>query len=257
MSDARITDDQVSQFEREGFLAVPGAISGWIESLRAAMPEFLETAYDPLAGRAREPDMTIRANDGMWRQSEAFARFLFQSPLGEIAASVMRSRQARLYEDLLLYREDHGPGQVDWHRDSPHWPISGRQLSSIWFSLEDVAGDTGAMRFVNGSHRDEDIASSAPGSVAEASSFASRDTTIVPATPGDVTVFHPRVIHTAYGSAPGRPRRSFTIRFTGDDIRFSPQERMYHRWMQTCGLNAGDRLDHPWFPVVNRTPAAA
>ena len=31
-------------------------------------------------------------------------------------------------------------------------------------------------------------------------------------------VFHPRALHTAYGSAPDRPRRTFTLRFTGDDV---------------------------------------
>ena len=68
----------------------------------------------------------------------------------------MRWSAARLYEDLLLYKAAGANGAAGWHRDAPLWPLSGRQMSSIWFSLETVTGDTGAMKFVAGSHLDDD-----------------------------------------------------------------------------------------------------
>jgi ectoine hydroxylase-related dioxygenase (phytanoyl-CoA dioxygenase family) len=74
----------------------------------------------------------------------------------------------------------------------------------------------------------------------------------VEAEPGDVVVFHPRVLHTAYGSAADRPRRTFTLRFMGDDVRWRPRRSMFHPWMRECGLQKHDVPDHPWFPVVAR-----
>jgi ectoine hydroxylase-related dioxygenase (phytanoyl-CoA dioxygenase family) len=178
--------------------------------------------------------------------------------LGHVAAAVMRSSQARLYEDLLLYREANSRGEVSWHRDLPHWPMTGSQLSSIWFTLEDVSSETGAMRFVAGSHRDgPELVSFNDDSPAETISFEGRRVIVVEAEPGDVTVFHPLAIHTAYGSAPDRPRRSFTIRFTGDDVRYRPNKRGFHPWMRDCGLKEGDRFDHPWFPVVGGSAVGA
>lgn len=247
----------VEAFERDGVVAVRGLLGDWIEPLRAAIPELLETSYDPIKRRGLASEIVIRGNDGMWRKCAPFAEFLFHSPLGEVAASVMRSREARLYEDLMLYREVDSPGEVSWHRDAPHWPLSGSQVSSIWFSLEEVSSETGAMRFVAGSHRDGDeLVGGGGDSVVETTSFEDRPVIVVEAEPGDVTVFHPRAIHTAYGAAPDRPRRSFTIRFTGDDIRFRPQAKPYHPWMRDCGLKKGDRLDHPWFPIVGRSVGA-
>ena len=38
--------------------------------------------------------------------------------------------------------------------------------------------------------------------------------------PGDVLFFHPRALHSAIGSAPTHPRRTFSIRFLGDDVRW-------------------------------------
>jgi ectoine hydroxylase-related dioxygenase (phytanoyl-CoA dioxygenase family) len=252
-----VDESDIKVFERDGVVALHGLLTEWIEPLRHAMPELLETSYDPMKKGGYSGDIVIRANDGMWRKCEPFGRFLFQSPLGEVVAAVMRSSRARVYEDLLLYREANGPGEVSWHRDAPHWPLSGNQLSSIWFSLEGVSSEMGAMRFVAGSHRDGDeLVGLAEGSPAETTSFEDRPVIVVEAEPGDVTVFHPRAIHTAYGSSPDRARRSFTIRFTGDDVRFRPQPAMYHRWLENCGLKEGDPLDHPWFPVVGRSAAA-
>jgi ectoine hydroxylase-related dioxygenase (phytanoyl-CoA dioxygenase family) len=241
-----IDQRDIEAFERDGVIAVRGLLADWIGLLRDAIPQLLETSYDPIKKRGYDSDIVIRANDGMWRKCEAFGRFLFQSPLGDVAAAVMRSSRAQVYEDLLLYREANGPGEVSWHRDAPHWPLTGSQLSSIWFSLEEVASETGAMRFVAGSHRDGDeLVGAAERSAAETTSFEGRPVIVVDAEPGDVTVFHPRAIHTAYGSSPDRARRSFSIRFTGDDVRFRPLPSMYHAWMQECGLKEGDHLDHP------------
>jgi ectoine hydroxylase-related dioxygenase (phytanoyl-CoA dioxygenase family) len=252
-----IDEQDIEAFERDGVIAVRGLLTDWVGLLRDAIPELLETSYDPIKKRGYSSDIVIRANDSMWRKCEAFGRFLFQSPLGEVAAAVTRSSRAQVYEDLLLYREANGPGEVSWHRDAPHWPLTGNQLSSIWFSLEDVSSETGAMRFVAGSHRDGDeLVGVTERSAAETNSFEGRPVIVVEAEPGDVTVFHPRSIHTAYGSSPDQPRRSFTIRLTGDDVRFRPLPSMYHAWMHECGLKEGDRLDHPWFPVVTRSSAA-
>lgn len=70
------------------------------------------------------------------------------------------------------------------------------------------------------------------------------------AEPGDVIVFHPRALHSGYGSAPDRPRRTFTIRFMGDDVRWRDRHAFFHEWMRDCGLHDGDPIDHPGFPVV-------
>lgn len=77
-----------------------------------------------------------------------------------------------------------------------------------------------------------------------------RPIVIIEAVPGDCVVFHPRILHTARGAAPHRPRRSFTIRFAGDDIRRRARRSFYHAWMAECDLRKGDPLNHPWFPAL-------
>ena len=72
----------------------------------------------------------------------------------------------------------------------------------------------------------------------------------IEAEPGDAIIFHPRALHTGYGSSPSRPRRTFTVRFMGDDVRWTPKGTYYHAWMRDNGLQEGDEPDHPGFPVI-------
>lgn len=238
-----IAPSLVDTFWTEGAVAVRGVIGPeWIDMLRDVVPELLERAYNPAERLTIDRRPGERLNvDGMWRHCEPFARFLFKSPVGDIAAMFLRSKMVRLYEDLLLYT---GPGVegAPWHRDAPPWPLTGRQLCSVWFSLESVTPDTGALRFVAGSHLDDDEHLD--------DAFEHRHFLTFATDPGDVVVFHPRLLHAADGSAPDKPRRTFTIRFTGDDVRWRPRRSVYHPWMAECGLEKGAVLDHPWFPAV-------
>jgi ectoine hydroxylase-related dioxygenase (phytanoyl-CoA dioxygenase family) len=70
------------------------------------------------------------------------------------------------------------------------------------------------------------------------------------AEPGDAVIFHPRAIHCAYGSSPHRARRTLTIRFMGEAIRWLPKNRVFHPWMRELGLKKGDREEASRLPVV-------
>ena len=262
-------------FARDGAVALRGLLDDrWITNLRSAIPELLERAEDPgrrLRGAAETTAQTLQA-DGMWIDSETFRAFLFESPIGAAAADLMRSHTARLYEDLLLHGAAGAAGTPSWHQDSPSWPLMGAQLSSVWFTLEPVTAETGALRVVAGSHRGpmyvpwfsadhasaHDLELWTGGPFPDIDADPARFPVLTFATePGDVVVVHPQVIHTAIGSSPLHPRRTFTIRFMGDDVRWLPRHRVFHRWMNDCGFAQGDVLDHPRFPVVWPAPADA
>jgi ectoine hydroxylase-related dioxygenase (phytanoyl-CoA dioxygenase family) len=152
----------------------------------------------------------------------------------------------------MIYTEAGAVTAARWHRDSPLWPLRGDQLTSVWFSLEPVDAETGAMRFVPGSHLDGDAAVTAMPTGDLGPDGDESRVLVVPTEPGDAVIFHPRIRHTAYGSASDRPRRSFTIRFMGDDVRWRPRRQMFHPWTYDCGLADGDVPDHPWFPLVGQ-----
>jgi ectoine hydroxylase-related dioxygenase (phytanoyl-CoA dioxygenase family) len=221
----------------------------WIATLRDVVDRILERSYAPASKTGEETSSRSVASDGMWRWCEPFARLLFTSPIGSTAADVMDSRSLRLFEDLFLYTEAGDVG-ASWHRDSPHWPVVGSQLCSVWFSLEPVALESGALHFVAGSHHDGDSVRDEGLAPAFDPDRDTREIVAFATDPGDAVVFHPRLLHAAIGCEPDTPRRTFTIRFAGDDIRWRRRRAYYHDWMEHAGLESGDVLDHLWFPVI-------
>jgi ectoine hydroxylase-related dioxygenase (phytanoyl-CoA dioxygenase family) len=241
---------QTEAFEAVGAVALRSALGHeWIDLLKDATPELVAHVYNSTERLETDRNESY-SRHGMWRDCEPFARFLFNSPVGSLAAAYMRSDTVRLYEDLFLYKALDGDGNTEWHRDAPHWPIMGNQMCSVWFSLESVGHDNGSMSFVAGSHRDGEDRVDPRAITLSDSELADRPVVSIETEPGDVIVFHPRVIHMVRSSVVERPRYSFTIRLVGDDVRWRPRRSFYHPWMAGCGLARGDTLDHPWFPVV-------
>jgi len=272
MTVTMVDDATVAAFQRDGAVAVRGLLDDrWITLLRDNIDAMLERAYNPRArmGSPRAEESKNVMSDGMWRDNDAFRAFLFESPIGETAATLMQSHSARLYEDLLLYNAAGAPGAPSWHQDEPGWPVTGLQLSSVWLTLEPVTIETGALCIVAGSHRgpmysprvsrkraheigdDWDFWDGGPFPDVEADPQRFRQL-VFETEPGDVVVFHPRAVHTGKGSSPSQPRRTFTIRFLGDDVRWQAKRSLFHPWMNECGFENGDVLDDPRFPLVWR-----
>jgi hypothetical protein len=86
----------IEGFETDGAVAGRGVLDGKrIQSLRDAMPEILEQSYDPSERMNDEGSKKVQTRDGIWREFEAFARFLFHSPVGEVKPSLVRSGDKR------------------------------------------------------------------------------------------------------------------------------------------------------------------
>lgn len=259
-----ITEAMIGQFEALGYVNVTGLLGpSWIALLDGAMDEILSDSYavDP-----RLPDK--RHNADMLRKFEAFRRVMFESPIAAAAAALMRSDTARYYEDVLVYVpegvEDHG----GWHQDAPTWPLKGRQFANIWFSLDETTRDTGSLRLVRGSHLGPWYA---PGHIGEDRRAAFEhdrylwtggplpDVDAAPdrfpvetveTSPGDVVMFHPSMLHQGRGKPVGGPRRTFTARLFGDDVRWHEKQCIYHAWMKDIGFRTGDVPDHPRLPLL-------
>jgi ectoine hydroxylase-related dioxygenase (phytanoyl-CoA dioxygenase family) len=256
----------IEAFERVGAIVVRGLIGpAWLKHLRTHYDRWADKATCPYAdrgGNAHKGQVPLlRAN--VWEEEEDFRKVLFESPLAQVAATMMRSQTALIYEDLLLVDPAGAKHQTNWHQDGPSWPVSGRQRANIWFSLEDVGPETGSMRFIMGSHlgpmyqppnftkppeADDDMWAGEP--FPDIDGNPNHTIVLTDAAPGDAIVFHPIEIHTAYGSAQDHRRRTFTTRFLGDDVRWQPKKYLYHSWMQELGLKKGDKIVTPRLPVV-------
>jgi ectoine hydroxylase-related dioxygenase (phytanoyl-CoA dioxygenase family) len=268
--------EQADVLERDGAVLVKGLLDAcWRHELvrlfdtLVAQGADLSTYYgdedsaQPGAGKGQ----TVLCECG-WRREPKFLEFLQKSPLAQAAAELMQSTTIVLYEDLLIFKSAGAEQPTPWHQDEPQWPLSGRQMVSAWFCLDPVTPATGALKFAAGTHRGPMYRPFAPPDRAadlaaddrffeggplpdvdadDGRRFAIRSYEVQP---GDVLFFHPRVLHAALGSAPTHARRTFSIRFLGDDVRWLPKQSVFHDWLKQVELREGDPVIGERFPPL-------
>ena len=259
-----ITAEMIESFRTLGFAKVPGLLDPyWIEHLRGAMDEIMSDSF------AHDPRMPgKRGNTNMLHNHPAFRRFMHESPLAAAAAALMRSATARYYEDILIYVEEGVADPGGWHQDTPTWPLKGTQFTNSWFTLEKVTAETGALRIVAGSHlgpfyepghigpdrreafeHDRHLWTGGP--LPDINADPARfPVTTVETDPGDAVIFHPTALHQGWGTPADGPRRTFTVRLFGDDVRWHKKLCVYHEWMANAPMATGDLVDHPRLPLI-------
>ena len=272
-----VTQSDIEQFERVGAVPIRGLLNAeWIKQLEDTFSALKRDAVDTSTyystGDNKDPvakswKASTLIRDDNWMVNETMRRFIFESPIAQAAAALMRSTEVQLYEDLLIYKERAADAPTPWHQDEPQWPTQGTKICSVWLCLEPVTRETGALRFVTGTHRgplyipyvppqrqsdlDRDMHYFDGGTLPDIDGNPWRYSVVsYDVQPGDVICFHTRTIHAAYGSAQTHPRRTFSVRFLGDDIRWRRKHCVFHDWLKTIDLDEGARLEHERFPVV-------
>jgi non-heme Fe2+,alpha-ketoglutarate-dependent halogenase len=173
---------------------------------------------------------------------------------GEVAARLLRSKPHLVFtwanalirhprildavEDLLgpnilcwgssfFIKDAQDPAYVSWHQDSTYWGLEPHDVLTAWVALSDVPVASGAMRFLVGSHRFEQISHH---DTFHTDNLLSRGQVVdldiddeqvidVPLRAGEMSLHHVRLVH---GSAPNLAadrRIGFAIRYMAPHVR--------------------------------------
>ena len=295
-----VTEDEVATYERDGVVRLTGILAPeLIEKLGKGIDAALYSQWNASGIQTYDASQTadeLKAS-GLAVLTDARAeaidekkrgRFVsmigantinadirelaVNSPLPYIASRLFRSRKVNFYDDQTLMKEPSTKEYTAFHTDEPYYHLSGDQVCGMWVSPDVVTEDSGAMRYVRGSHRwgtffkanvfvgqtsigevmpeaeDEEDQIQLPDIEGNASEY---DILTYPSTPGDVIVHHSNLIH---GSGPNYradlTRRAVSFRYAGDDVRYrfhrSAPPQPHHKY----DLKDGDAIDSEQFPVV-------
>ncbi len=230
------TAEEVEAYRRDGVVVLRGAVP----------PEWLERV-EPAVQRAWEGDGTadlsemadggaggsgrFRAGTDHWRTDPDAKAFALESPLAGIAAALMGSRSVWLWEDSFLIKAPGTAEDTRFHQDLPYFHLTGTQLATFWAPLDVVTAQTGALRFVKGSHLwgreftptmfvSDDPITGAPGEAVPQIDLDGPDVMCVDMEPGDLSIHDARTLH---GAGPNTSstqwRRAVSVRYCGDDVR--------------------------------------
>ena len=228
-----VTDHEIETFERDGVVVLRGILpTAWIDRLEPAVG----VAYSgdgtadlsALAGDGDAAGPRFRAGIDHWLDDPVLRSFDCDSPLPAIAAALLRSREIWLYEDSVLVKPPGTTAETRFHADLPYFHVQGDRLATFWCPLDPVTPETGALRFVRGSHRwgrtfrpnlfvtDEPI----PGTDGEPVPQVDPDDPAllcVALQPGDLTVHQAGTLHgSGPNTSPDTWRRAVSVRYCGD-----------------------------------------
>jgi ectoine hydroxylase-related dioxygenase (phytanoyl-CoA dioxygenase family) len=267
---ASVSEQDIDTFQRDGVVVLRQVFNAWVEPLREGVsalmdsPSPLERSVVPEDGSA--PFFQDLCN---WQRIPAFEGFVRHSPLGALAASLMRSNTARFFHDHVLVKRAGGSTVTPWHQDQPYYCVNGLQSVSFWIPLDPVAREV-VMECVRGSHRwgkdfrpmrfngarlyDDDSYEQMPDIEAERERM---DIAGWAMQPGDAIAFNFRTVHGAPANQSPIARRVFSARVVGDDAVWAERNGKGSPPITGLGLNDGDPLDVPMFPVIWRDGAPA
>ncbi len=234
-----VTAEDARCFHDDGAVRIRGVIGpNWLDLLADAFEEAVASPSPYAKNYAPEGKPRYFTDHRLFSRFEGFRSFLFDGPLSAIAAQILGASHIDLYDEHLLIKEPGTPTPTYWHHDMPYFSIEGYDLASIWFSLDPVTEETGALRFARGSHKWGKLFQPVKIGLNEPVTMFDRDdlvaevpdidgnpdrypTITLEVDPGDIIVFHGCALH---ASGPNRRpdvnRRALSYRFAGNDIRW-------------------------------------
>ena len=265
-----LTQEQIAAYERDGAVHLPGVLDPeWITFLAAAFA-VARTRPGPNA-----QDHSVESEPGgyfsdlqMSRRVPDFLTFAERSPVGEVAASLMRSKRINLLHDAMWLKEPGTSRRTPWHHDQPFYCMEGTQMCVVWVPLDTHSQEI-SLAFLKGSHRlgqrfrPERINGGWYDGYGEKDGF-------VPPPPiaenpegydllswdmevGDCIVFHGLTLHGAPGNNTQDQRRAISLVLVGDDAVYVERPRETQPDYAGSGLAPGDAIDNQYFPRLFQT----
>ena len=268
------TEDEIETFWRDGVVFLPGLFDpDWIERMSGGF----ETAIQDLGplGRNYNPEGEPGAfymDLGVWKRNPVFEAFATSSPAPAVAARLMGAEKVHVYDDQLFVKEPGTNYPTPFHQDWTYFHFDGWQICGIWFTVDPVGPDDGALGYVRGSHRwdkafqpipiggarsndlysakpagSEDVLDKLPDIEANPDDY---DLVFFDYKPGDCSVHHIRTIHGSKGNASKTTRRrAVTVRYCGDDATYLARPYAPEQG-HGAYLKDGDPIGGPDYPLV-------
>ncbi|CAN5370197.1 N/A [soil metagenome] len=224
----KLSDDQISQFERDGFLVVDGFTT---PKECAGVKGIYDRLFAERAGRETGNQFDLAGSDEEGKEAKLpqilsphvyapeLTETLAWANAGALLRQIYRTDEVG-FGDHAILKPAHNGAPTPWHQDEAYWdPAQDYRSLSIWLPLQDTSIDMGCMWFVPGSHRQEIIDHRPIGGdvrvhgleVDPALGFDFSSAVVCPLKAGSVTIHYSRTLHYAAGNHTDEPRRAWIL----------------------------------------------
>ena len=258
-----LTDEQVAQFHRDGFLKGSRVLSDdEIAALQSETLRVIEDRDNPdvqqpvmVHNFTGDPERAVWQIVNIWEASEPFKELIYNPIIAEDIAQLSGAEEVRLWHDQIQYKPASKGGVNHWHQDSPYWPTlePKDQQVTAWIALDDVDEENGCMRMVPGSHlwgNHVKWLEALPSFDEVPDLFEGRPVKVVscPVKKGEVHFHHALTWHGSGPNLSGRPRRAIALHYMTEKTNF--HEAGDHPMKPFISMGDGQMVEGDHFPLV-------
>lgn len=254
-----ITQEHIETLKRDGVVHIPQVLSAeWLEYLQSATDWQIRNPHI-WASPGVSSGIYDYIQRSIWTTNEAFANFIYFSPLSSVLAQLGETEEIRLSTDLLMVNPNNG---FKWHQDNQNGPVLFDDALRWWITMDDTPADYGAPVYLKGSHNNKSVKNDAV--------FVNLEDGDLPDYPeqlefrpkaGDMIVWDARAIHKIDGPKNkdwGTMKRR-VLGGTGvkKGARYYGEGRALFSDMSSHALQDGDLLQGPQWPRLYPTAVAS
>jgi ectoine hydroxylase-related dioxygenase (phytanoyl-CoA dioxygenase family) len=263
MPQNQVTAEMVADYQAHGAILVRGVFSDWIpELIRGAQSNLANPSDRAIVHRGAGQGGQFLEDFCSWERIRAYRDFVYNSPLGSIAAALMQSETAQFFHDHFLHKEASTPIPTPWHQDMPYYFVDGEQTASFWIPLQSRPREV-SLKCVAGSHHWPSLIR--PTSWSSNESFYQDDEAFMDLPdidnaafdilswemePGDAVVFNFKTVHGANANTLPSVNQTLSFRLVGDDVRYIQRPGRTSPNFPEIDQENGQRLREDWFPLV-------
>ncbi len=259
----RLTDEQVTFFREEGYLANVRLLT---DEQVNTLNEELATITDPEhpgnalfyefhSNESADPNAVLFHSLGHWRITPGFHDVLWNPAFVMAASQLLGNSSVRFWHDQLFCKPARHGGVVAWHQDYSYWTrTEPMQHLTCWTGLDDASTENGCVHYIPRSHRwgllnKPELAGDMEGVLDYLTDEQKAEFNPVPIEMkrGHATFHHPLTVHGSYENKSERSRRAFVLNVFADGTRSSSNEPLL---TGVPPVPNGETIDGQFFPLL-------
>jgi len=260
----RLTDEQVSFFKKNGYLAgIKMLDDRQIEYLRGELSRIADINhpqhhlyYEFHSNESTDPSTILFHALGAWRIGKGFHDVLWNPRFLVAASQLLGNVPVRFWHDQLFWKPAKKGGVVAWHQDYSYWtrtkPVA---HLTCWCGLDDATKENGCLQYIAGSnnwgllpkpvisgelHGIKDFLSEEQKKQFENPQYAELKA-------GEAVFHHSLTLHGSSENKSEKPRRAFVINVFADGVISDSNEPLLEG---VPVVPQGEKMDGQFFPLL-------
>ena len=259
-----LSNEEKDFYKNQGAIIIKNVFSSWIDLLRKGFDKVLKEPGPHARENVKNDEGRFFEDYCNWQRISEFKKFAEESPAAQIVAEGTDSKSIQLFHEHIFIKDPGTVKETPWHQDMPYYCIDGNDTGSFWIPLDPITKDN-SLKIILGSHKlpklirptkwsnnepwynNDKNFMNMPDIKAMEKNILNTEMNL-----GDAILFNFKVLHSSSGNTAKIPRRAFSMRFIGDDVRYIDRGGETSPPFKGIDLKIGSKMREDWFPVVWR-----